>query len=93
MTRYSCVIRPLRLFSCPAEAVLHLCMLAYGVVPEKKYIDRVHYLTLSLLLVARSSAVGGGTALQVGRSRFRFPMVSLEFYIDIILPASLWPEG
>ena len=27
-------------------------------------------------------AVGGGTALPVGRSRFRFPVVSLEFFID-----------
>ena len=32
-----------------------------------------------------------GTALQVGRSRVRFPMVSLEFFIDIFLPAALWP--
>jgi len=37
------------------------------------------------------SAVGWGTALQVGRWRVRFPMVSLEFFIDIILPAALWP--
>ena len=35
-------------------------------------------------------AVGWGTALQVRRSRVRFPLVSLEFFIDIILPAALW---
>ena len=38
---------------------------------------------------ARGSAVGWGTALQVGLSRVRFPMVSLEFFIDINIPAAL----
>jgi len=42
---------------------------------------------------AHGSAVGWGTALQVGRSRVSFAMVSLEFFIDIILPAALWPWG
>jgi len=28
---------------------------------------------------------------QSGRSRARFPKVSKKFFIDIILPAALWP--
>ena len=47
--------------------------------------------TLRALLHVRGGAVGWGTALQVGRSRVRFPMVSLEFFIDIILPAHYDP--
>ena len=42
---------------------------------------------------AHSGAVGLGTALQAGRSRVRFPMVSLEFFIDIILPTALLSWG
>jgi len=36
---------------------------------------------------ARSSAFGGSTAVQAGRSRVWFSIVSLEFFFDIIL----WP--
>jgi hypothetical protein len=32
-------------------------------------------------------------ALQTGTSRVRFPMVSLEFSIDIIVSVALWPWG
>jgi hypothetical protein len=39
--------------------------------------------------LVRGGAVGSGTALHVGTSRVRFPMASLEFLIDIILPAAL----
>jgi hypothetical protein len=35
---------------------------------------------------AVGGAVGWGTALQASRSRARFPIVSLEFFIDINLP-------
>ena len=48
-------------------------------------------LSVHLMLGARGDAVGWGTALQAGRSRVRFPMVSLEIFIYIILPAALWP--
>jgi len=45
------------------------------------------YILLSFLFSGASGgAVGWGTALQSGMSRVRFPMVSLEFFIDIILP-------
>jgi hypothetical protein len=51
----------------------------------------------SLLLImptwwpgACSSVVGWGSILQAGRSRVRFPMRSLDFSIDVILPAALW---
>jgi hypothetical protein len=42
---------------------------------------------------ARCGADGWGTALQAGRLRVRFLMVSLECFVDIILPATLWPQG
>ena len=41
--------------------------------------------------MARGGAFGLGTALQTGRSRVRFSMLSLEFFIDIILPGAQWP--
>jgi hypothetical protein len=37
----------------------------------------------------RGRVVGSGTMLQAGKSRVRFPMKSLDFLIDFILPAAL----
>jgi len=48
---------------------------------------------LSLFVVYLRNLFSWGTALQAGRSRVRFPMVSLKFFIDRILLAALWPEG
>jgi hypothetical protein len=42
---------------------------------------------------APCSVVGLGSMLQAGRSRIRFPVRSLDFTIDLILPAALWPLG
>jgi len=44
-----------------------------------------------IVLSCHHTPVGWGTALQT--SRVRFPMVSLEFFVDIILLAALWPWG
>jgi hypothetical protein len=39
----------------------------------------------------RGPVVGRGTMLQAGRSGVLFPMRSLNFSIDVILQAALWP--
>ena len=42
---------------------------------------------------AHGGRVGWGTVLQARKSWVRFPMVSLEFFIAIILPAAVWHCG
>jgi len=59
------------------------------VPPSSCSSSSVFALILVLDSRARAGAVGWGTALQAGRSRVQFPMVSLDFFIDIILPATL----
>jgi len=44
-------------------------------------------------LGVRGGALGSSTVLQARRSRVGFPMVSLVFFIDIVLLAALWPWG
>jgi hypothetical protein len=51
--------------------------------------DNESELAIRTRVLVRGSIVGSGTTLQAGRSRVRFPITSLDFSIDLILPAAI----
>ena len=57
------------------------------------YLNNSRWQNQSILTYRQYTGKDWGIALQTGRSRFRFPKVSLEFFIDTFLPAALWPCG
>ena len=64
---------------------------------RQRYSPLVTYILYPFVLLqgmgAHGGAVGLGNALQARRLWVFSPMVSLEFFIDTILPATLWPWG
>jgi hypothetical protein len=44
---------------------------------------------ITIIIGAYGGAVGWGITLQAGSLGVRFPMMSLDFFIDIIFPAGL----
>jgi hypothetical protein len=60
---------------------------------QLKYFCDISNLGSTLTTGVRGSTVVEALWYKPERSRDRFPMVPLEFFIDIILPATLWPWG
>jgi hypothetical protein len=73
---------------------LSQCIQTYTVIaPHCERFASVHIISSSLFTRGARWRSGSGTMLQTGRSRVRFPMVSLELFSDIILPVALWLWG
>jgi len=67
--------------------VLHVFHTVNGVALFEEWPIYILYTLYCLAYVGgRGGAVGLGTALQARRWRVSFPVVLLEFFIDIILP-------
>ena len=75
---------------CSSEMLLPIYQTRGRLIPEATILICI-FTNILIFIGDRGGAVGWGTALQVGRSRVRFPMMSLEFFINIILLAALWP--
>ena len=62
-------------------STIHKIPLEHSLLWRDDYQYAINYVWHKLNVGTRGGAFGWGTALQTGRSRVRFPMVSLEFCI------------
>jgi len=66
------------------------CVLLYLIIVKlPQYVLRIALLHVKWIIFNNCHI----SQIQVGRSRVQFPMVSSEFFIDIVLPPALWPWG
>jgi hypothetical protein len=70
-----------------------------NIMVDKSFVIGLHVTFNGIYVVVLYYGGGGGggvcwaTVLQAGMSRVHFPMVSMEFFINIIHPATQWPLG
>jgi hypothetical protein len=74
-------------------ALLAKTLYAICNIAKKAYSNDIVYTIYQLFHSYCTDLTIYSTALQVGRSRVRFPMVLLEFFINVILPAALFAWG
>jgi len=89
--RSMCAVPNMAVFCSSLTSCFPGMLLTY--FPDDSEIVPVAALLLLLLLLLLLPPFTRGTALQTGRLRDRFQVVSLEFFIDVFLPAALWPWG
>ena len=67
------------------------CNLLY--IYKNKKVGNTFYFEYTFLMGHAVAQLVEALRYKSERSRVQFPVVSMEFFIDIILPAALWPWG
>jgi hypothetical protein len=88
-------LRGYSIFFNPLKATRNCMYIPPGFCHSETYFTPTEHIYVFhvILTGVRGGAVGWGAVLQAERSRVWFPILSLEFFIGIILPAALLPWG